>query len=332
MTRKAIQVLVAITIALVLLLFVLDRDVGDVSSERTVLLEGFRAVANDAQSIDLKRSDGEDDVTIRREDSGWIVSARDGCPADVSKLGRLITALADASVVEEKTSNPANYEKLGVADPAEGGSGVLVEVTGTGFSFSVILGEAAQGNYRYARIPDQATSYLVDQNPSIPDSAAAWLSPGLVDIPASRVRNVTITHADGETIVIEKTDEEQTDFVVRDVPEGRELSYATVGNGIAGALDGLTFDDVRALVTEPPTTTAVFETWDGLRVSAEVVTKDDLNWVAFAADLVNEESAAADEAAEINARVSGWQYRLADFKKNLLMRRWDDILKSADAD
>ena len=36
------------------------------------------------------------------------------------------------------------------------------------------------------------------------------------------------------------------------------------------------------------------------------------------------------EVIDINDRLSGWQYRLPDFKKNLLTRRWDDILKAAD--
>ena len=39
----------------------------------------------------------------------------------------------------------------------------------------------------------------------------------------------------GETIVIEKSEREQTDFDVSGIPDGRELTYATVGNGIAGA-------------------------------------------------------------------------------------------------
>jgi hypothetical protein len=39
-----------------------------------------------------------------------------------------------------------------------------------------------------------------------------------------------------------------------------------------------------------------------------------------------------ESAAEINARLSGWQYRLPDHKKNLLVRRWEDILKSTDED
>lgn len=332
MTRKTVQVLVTIIVALVLLLLVLDRDHDDVFLDRTVLLPGFKDVANKAQSVRITRASEDQGVSISREDERWIVSDRHGYPADMNTLGELVEALANARIVEEKTSNPAHYARLGVDDPGDGGNGARVTVSGPDFTFSVILGDTAQREFRYARVADQATSYLIDQNPSIPDSAGEWLVANIVDIPASRVRKLAITHADGETIVIEKTDEEQTDFAVLDVPDGRELSYATVGNGMAGALAGLELDEVQKRVDAPPATLVDVDTWDGLRVSVEIVTgdEDDATWLAFTATATDGDSAAATEAAAINGRLAGWHYQVADYKKNLLLRRWDDILKTAD--
>jgi hypothetical protein len=332
MTRKTIQVLVVTIVALVLLLLVLERDSDDVIADREFLLPEFREIANDAMRVNISGPDGDDYVSIRREEGNWIVSERDGYPADVSKLGQLISALANARVVEEKTSDPGNYAKLGVDDPGDGGKGRLVVVSGPSFSYSIILGDTAQGTFRYARIPDEATSYLIDQDPSIPDSAGEWLLPGIIDIPSSRMQRLTVAHADGETLVIEKTDVEQTDFVVRDVPEGRELSYATVGNGMADGLASLELDDVRKHVDVQASTSVNFDTWDGLRLAVEVVSDDETTWLAFSATTADEESTAGSEAVEINERLSGWQYQVADYKKNLLVRRWDDILKSTNED
>jgi hypothetical protein len=39
---------------------------------------------------------------------------------------------------------------------------------------------------------------------------------------------------------------------------------------------------------------------------------------------------AEEEASTINARHDGWQYRIPDYKGNLLARRWNDILKAED--
>ena len=373
MTRKNIQVLAAVVVALVLLLVVLDTgDDRDADTGTRPLLAGFETHANDARRIHVQHPEAEG-FTLQRGEDGWVVSARDAYPADVATLRQLIIALADAGIVEDKTSNPDFYERLAVDDPEDGGSGTKIEIAGEGFSYSVILGNTAQRNFRYARLPDQATSHLIDRNPDVPENVEDWLVPEVLDVPADRIRSVSIAHADGETIAVAKADEELTDFSVLDVPDGRELSYATVGNGIAGALANLELEDVRAAVESTADTRLRFETWDGLEliveVSAEVGADGDEHWVSFAAafvpppadasvpavgadgnvtdgvenadpvsddpvsdvaDPVVSTAAVELEVIDINDRLSGWQYRLPDFKKNLLTRRWDDILKATD--
>ena len=332
MTRKTVQILAAIIVALVLFLLVLERGGDDIATDRGVLLPGLKAQANDARRISITRPDGEESVIIDREDAGWVVTERNGYHADVNKLGLLISALADAVSVEEKTSNPANYARLGVDDPGEGGSGVLVSIDGPNLTHAVILGKAAQREFRYARVPGEATSYLIDQNPAIPESAGGWLIAEILDIPSSRIRKVSIVHNDGETIVIEKTDQAQTDYAVVDVPEGRELNYATVGNSIAGALAGLELDDVRQRVDAPVSTSVDFDTWDGIKLSVAIIDDDETAWLTFAATStsVDEEETTENEAATINKRLADWQYQIAEYKKNLLIRRWDDLLKAVD--
>ena len=331
MTRKTLHALIAIVVGLLLLLLAIrGNDVDDSTVSGPALLPDFRAVANDVAQVRVVHADADEGVTLHLEDDRWVVNARDGYLADVGKLRQLIIALANAEILEEKTSNPEQYDKLGVGDPEEGGNGTKVVITAPQACYEVVLGNAAQGQYRYARLASSATSYLIDQNPDLPLAVGDWLLPDILDIDAEKVKRVAITHADGETIVIEKTDQEQTDFDVSNVPDGRELSYATVGNGIAGALGNLELDDVRKRVEAPAITTAVYETWDGLRVSAEVFSEEETTWIAFSAEPSREDSTADERVAEINERLSGWQYQLPDYKKNLLVRRWDDILKATD--
>ena len=326
MSRRGIRILAAVVAVLVLTVLLLDSTndtAGHAQGER--LLGGFAEQANEAQRIRIVRANAEP-LTIRRESERWIVDARDGYAADIGKLRTLIVALAEARIVEEKTANPALYNRLGVDDPENGGGGNKITVAGDGFSYDVILGNPAQGEFRYARLAGGESSYLIDRNPDLPQAAGDWLFPEVIDISADRMRRVVIEHDGGETITVEKSAEELTDFGVTEVPQGRELSYATVGNGIADALSRLTLDDVRRTIGGTPASTAVFETWGGLRITAAVSTDDDASWVTFSA-----ESEADDEQAnDINERLSGWQYRLPDYKKNLLTRRWDNLLKPVD--
>mgnify|MGYP001811657580 CR=1 FL=1 len=113
MTRKTIHALVAIIVGLVLLLIVLRT--GDIDSTQLAgqnLLPEFKSVANDVTKLRIARPEGDEGITIRREDKRWMISARDDYPADLGKLRSLIIGLADAQVVEEKTSNPEHYPKL----------------------------------------------------------------------------------------------------------------------------------------------------------------------------------------------------------------------------
>jgi hypothetical protein len=325
-----VRVLAALIIGLVLVLLALrGNDGSDVATGQPLLPE-LQAAANTATQVVIRASGSDEAVTIQRTEDRWTVGERGNYAADVSKLRQLVIALADADVVEEKTSNPEQYEKLGVGDPDNGGTGTKVTISGPDYAYTVILGNKTQGKFRYVRVDGNPTSYLIDKDPTLPSSADDWLLADILDIAAQRVQKVSISHADGETIVIAKDDQQQTDFVVRDIPDGRKLSYPTVANGIAGALGALKLEGVRARIAAPATTTVAYALWNGVTIGAEVVADGDQSWVSFAATMAGEEAGAADEAAAINARLDGWQYRLPEYKQNLLTRRWDDILQAAD--
>ena len=330
MNQKTIRILVAITIGLVLLL--LAMQIGERGSQTgRLLLPDFEAVANNVDRVVIYTPVETESVTIQRKDDGWGVTNRNDYAADLGKLGQLITQLARAEILEEKTANPENYDKLGVGDPQSGGKGSKVVVNGEDFSYAVILGNTAQGSYRYARIAEDEQSLLINQNPTLPVDAGDWLAPDILDIGADQVKKLVISHADGETITIEKTEQEQTDFDVTGIPEGRELSHATVGNNVAAALDKLVLEDVRPSAEAPVVTTTVYETWDGVKVTARVAADDqETSWIMFAAEAAGDNTDASNQATEINKRVAKWQYKLADYKDDLLTRRWADLLKQPD--
>lgn len=342
MSQKGVGRLVAAVVLLIIAVLLTQRlDDAGTTSDSEPFLAGFSAAADSAHSIRIVSPDA-DPVEISRKGTEWVLVSRNDYPANTANLRQLFVALASARLVEEKTSNPDNYDKLGVDDPEQGGSGVKLVITGDNAAWSVILGKSAQADYRYARVAGSATSYLIDRNPEVPVDASGWLRPEILDVQSGAVRKVSIRHSDGETIEIEKGTAEERDFNLLAVPEGREPSYPTVGNGIAGALAGLELDDVRPAADSEATSTAVFETWNGLTITAEVYAEDDETWISIrvqqgTVDSVEEDGSAAETEVEesadsINGRVAGWQYRIPDYKKDLLTRRWDDLLKATDTE
>jgi hypothetical protein len=77
---------------------------------------------NTVTALSIRKGSAAPALTVHQQGSRWTVAQRGDYPADVSKLRKLLLALSDAKIVEEKTSNPASYSVIGVEDPALPGS------------------------------------------------------------------------------------------------------------------------------------------------------------------------------------------------------------------
>src|ERR1700723_2166223 len=88
-------------------------------------------------------------VTVHKQGEQWTVAERADYPADVPKLRKLLLALSDAKIREEKTSDPANYSILGVEDPTKpGATGAQIELITKQGKQDVIVGKPVeQGNF-----------------------------------------------------------------------------------------------------------------------------------------------------------------------------------------
>lgn len=333
MNLKHVKILAVVVGILVAALLVLDQGRSQTSVNARLLPE-LRARINDVTALIIRT--GSETITVTKSADKWSVRERSNYAADIGKLRKLLLALAEARVLELKTGKPEKYHLIGVNDPADDDSkSVEITIQGAGADQVLVLGKTAQRNYRYARVADAAQSVLIDKNPDVAGDAGGWLVQTILDISADRVQRITITHADGEEIRIEKESQEAGDFQVMNIPEGRELSYSSVANGIGAALGNLSLDDVRKAppVGETPDVLTTFQTFDGLTIVVAMMQEEESSWLSIAASH-DAEAAAADgeadggEAQRINQRVSGWLYTVADYKANLLKRHFEDILKA----
>jgi hypothetical protein len=165
----------------------------------------------------------------------------------------------------------------------------------------------------------------------------------IVDVRGERVREVTITHADGEVLRLSKASAELANFEVADVPEGRELSYPGVANVVGNALRELNLEDVAPAGEAPAegATRVEYRTFDGLVVRITGTETGDESWISLeaSADTASATPPAdgaapvdpAAEAARINAKVGGWRYKIAGFQYDQMTRRMADLLKAPPA-
>ena len=195
---------------------------------------------------------------------------------------------------------------------------------------------------------------MIDRNPDVPRAAAQWVDSVIVDVRGERVREVTITHADGEVVRVSKASAELANFDVAGVPDGRELSYPGVANVVGSALRELNLEDVEPAADAPAEQPTIVEyrTFDGLVVRVTGIERNDESWISArgerrrrasgrgaarrsvaegaAAPAEGAAAPAADpsaEAARINAKVGGWRYKIAGFQYDQMTRRMADLLK-----
>ena len=327
MNTRQVKTLSIVLIILLAGLFAtnLSNNQNDTSTGG-LLFPDLKAHINDVSQVSISKA-GQS-ATLRNDAGNWVLAELQNYPVDTGKLRQLLLALADAKKLEEKTSNPEMYERLGVEDAVADNQSIEIRLAGPDSESSLILGNLAQRKYRYARIAGEAKSWLIDQNPTLPIGVSGWLLPEILNIDLSVIQSVTITHSDGETIRIEKGHRAARDFTVPDIPDGRELSYASIVDSIAGVLGRLNLEDVaEASVAEEGGSSAktVFMTFDGLEVTVDSLIRDENTWITVNAIQSDSES---DEATKINERVGGWTYQIRSYKADQLRRRWDDILKA----
>ena len=352
MTRRAVVVLALITALLAVIVTVNQRGGSPQSDRGRLLLPALADALESISRIEIVAGGNAPVLVLTQESGRWVAANKGDYPADVSRIRAALTALSQARILEQKTANPVYYDRLGVepVETADAGSTLLAIDAGQGDRIAVLLGNEEGQSYRYARLADDTQSYLIDRNPDLPATAANWLDTELLDIETGRIREVTVEHADGQTVRVFKDAASAANFALENMPPDRELLYTGVTDTMAGALRTLRFEDVRAATPgEMPSSVTTYRTYDGLVIRALAFTSEALDdtWIAFEA--AGDPAAAAPpedpadtappgdsgtvrdpqaEAASLAERLGSWQYRLPSHKVEQITRRTEDLLKA----
>lgn len=354
MSSRTFIILIAIILAMVALFYTTPSEFDDIEQE--LFLPALKAGINDVDKITITGTNNEVVATVERGDTQWSVAERSGYPANVGKIRSNLIALADAMIVEAKTTDPALYERLGVQDLDQpDASGTRIDIDGPGQSISLIVGETGiRGNMAYVRATDSEQSYLITADLDLGAETADWLVREIINISSSEIRSVTISHPDGNSLGIEKSSRDETGFTVLDIPEGRELSYDSIADPIGGLLTALTLETVERAseldLGETDPIVARFETFDGRLIIADAYQLEDVTKVRFrvtadealAAPSPNADESSPDaegqlttetfssvaaQAEELNARLDPWVFTLPSFKSDQLLKKTEDLLK-----
>ena len=264
-------------------------------------------------------------ISLHRTEPGhWTIAERDNYPADVSKVRRLLLALSDAKVIEEKTSNPANYASLGVEDarsPAAGG--VEVTLQSAAKSLSVIVGRMGGGG-SFVRRGGEAKSFVVEPAVSVDTGVRDWIDTRLLDIPLEKIQSIRLKPAEGAGYLLSRAPVDPknpavTPFKLDSVPPGREANEASILAPSPTTFSAVPADDVAAatrLDFAKPSLLDITMINGGTYTLAGVAVADK-HWITVAAS--------KDDA--LSARARGRAFEIASYRYDALFRPLEQLLK-----
>ncbi len=352
MSRKYFSALLLVTAVVgVLVLLLPGKTSRESALQKHHLLPELATRVNDIDYLHLSSSGGKTIVTLNRKGGKWLVAESSDYRADWTVIRQLLSDLAAAEIIEAKTSNPELYSRLGVEDTdglnAQGTRIDFAEETGLP---SLIVGNKAQGRAgQYVRLPGSAESLLIDRVLTVPADMLQWLDREIVDLQAGELVEISLTHADGEQVLLKKVSADDTDFQLQNIPAGREVKSKWAVNSIGGGMASLRLDAVvpESNIDWLDAIKISALTADGLQVSAKLVSTPDQHWISLNARAY--EPARSDELAEsgtqtpaatesierakqINERVTAWAYAIPQYKAEVLTRRMEDLLQPLKAD
>jgi hypothetical protein len=291
-----------------------------------LVLPGLEHNVNTVTKVSLRKGDGAH-ATLEKDKDAWRVQER-GWPADVGRVRKLLLDLGALNIVEEKTRLPANYPQLGVEDVSSPkATGTLVDVTSPARAWSVIIGKSSGAKSGYVRVAGAPQTLLAAPLLMVDADPKGWLERTLLDVPVTRIREVQEHPAQGATFSASREKKEQNDFTVAPLPKGRELTSAAAAEPITTALASLTLDDVHKVDTKADTaaTRALYKTFDGLELEVSGRKDGTHSLIAISARSSTKET--ATEADQLNARLSGWEFEVPEYKYNAMFSPLEDLLK-----
>ncbi len=214
-------------------------------------------------------------ITLKRKDGAWFVSGYDGIPAQFSTVRRILMALADTKIVEEKTKDPKHYASLDVND-AKIETSKAQEIflyAGKTPLLSLIMGKeesllsGASHPDLYMRLQD--TVYWTRGALPFPAQAKAYLDPVLWTIEASRLNAISWKTPKNQGLAKRQTPFDTSWQDAEGAPLG-DRDGVLLQSILRQWSDSLTFLDIRpadSVRSQPPAFTVTLSTFDGFSVT-----------------------------------------------------------------
>lgn len=292
----------------------------------TLAFPGLESKLASASRVDIASKGAT--LILTRGPKGWGLADRGGYLVQQDKLRELLTGLTEVRLTEPRTSDLAEFARLGVDDPKS--------LTGTATEVSLrddkgtVLAQLIVGHRRvrpqanvpdtvYVRRPGENQAWLAEG--SLPDEVdpQMWIDRAIANIPAEQVAGVEVERG-GEHLVFARTDGKAAMVAPAEHPALDQYSV----DAMFRPLENLTLEDVRPADQRPGEklgTTRLTLT-DGSAITLTVYgytnpqAKPDTPpevWVTF------DVAGGTPQARALAEHTAGWAYQLGGWMEKSLV-------------
>ncbi len=305
---------------------VLRTSAASIASDRRGerVLPGLIDKANELTGLTVRA--GNDTLSIEHRDAGFV-AADSGFPVNTDAVRDLLASSIELSFEEARTSDPARYADLGLADPGAAGSGKEITFRAAGGDLADLVvgnrdttvGGPAGGVF--VRLKGEPQTWLARGNVRLPPNRSDWFAGLDLGIKRDAIKKIEISGGGRDAVTA--TAGKPGELTLANVPEKRAADSFKVGR-LATLVESFAFQDVRK--RSKPADDArrmVVDAGDGLRLTVTGVGEPSEGWVQISAEATGD--AQREQAAAIAAKVDGNDFRLPADRAELLGSTTTDL-------
>ena len=333
----ALAVATALVLAIAIVTYGAQNRWSQAKVSGASLFPNLAAQAPRIAKIELKQ--GEKALTLARDKDAWSLADRGGYPAKADAVRALLVKVAQAELVEGKTSNKERYAQLELEDPA--GKDAKSRLLRIADDKGAAIAEAIVGKKRhdafgasksgtYVRKPGDAQTWLSNADLDVSLAVRDWVQPSLLELGAAKIAKLTIEAPGEEPLVIERDAANTSKHTLVGIPDGKKLKEGAGIDGIVRAAGSIDLEDVR----KPAGTgsgsdagTAKIEADGGLGVVVKLRKEGEDYWATL--DATGSDGDAKKSADEIAAKAQGWEFKVPAGKAQSILKRRADLFEGS---
>lgn len=258
---------------------------------------------------------GEESYHLVKNPDGWVVPEKGNYPVSPARVQELMQALSGMVYGEAMTRDEKKFDRIGLGDPATGGTGALLEVgDGSGANFATLLVGHREGR-SYVRSPDDLQAWSINNGPLPPlQRGARWLDLDVVDLKAEDIAGVEVRPAEGPAYRLAPNVDGGFSLAP---PYNLRPVVAALGPTMAAeALTRLSAVDVAPALkisAGRPVAEHITRTKSGVFIVVRSWKNDERGWVTLSAATAEDAAPAAiAQAGDINAKAAPWAFALTE--------------------